>query len=214
MIYQGFLLLCIVSIVLVLIFSKRKIEPFVLGVIGLLVGYISEVNGVMTGKWNYDNVDTLWSISGVPIEILMGYFTGMFLMGFLIFWIYNISDEHDRMKLVTFTFPMIGIFLVIYFIIHRDLDITLVFAFLGIGGLAMSKRKSIPLILGLLAFVGDVIVEGILTYHTEYYPGGWQPGIALAFMFTAMFIGGILTSWDCKPGENFCFLERDSKTIK
>jgi len=208
MIYQIFFVACMVTIFAVTILIRKKKESWLLGIVGFIIGLAIELWGTSNGSWSYDDVTSLLMVFDIPIEILMGYFTAGFLLTALLMTLYAISDEPQRKKALDYVaLPSVGIILLIYCIWHRS---TLLpgLIILGIWGVSISKRPSIPLIVGVLALVADFIVEGlILTNHTEYYISGWSISIGLQFMLTAMAITGLLTSWKCPPNKDFCFYE-------
>jgi hypothetical protein len=75
----------------------------------------------------------------------------------------------------------------------RSVPFCVGWAFLGMFGLSIARDRSVPLAVGIAAFVLDWAVEGLLTAATEYYPKGWDPTVGLVFMFVSMFLAGLLT---------------------
>lgn len=193
--YQIFLILCVVTISVVFLFTKRRVEAIIIGVLGIVFGFMLEIYGISGGGWNYDAINSVFVIFNVPIEILMGYFTGSFLVTSVIFGIYNISDEPERHKLLTYALPTIGLIMLFISIPHSNfVPLMVPLSFLAFWGLLLSKKDDVVILVGLLTFFADFIVEWLLTSTQEYYTNGWEFGIALTFMFAAIFVTGVLTS--------------------
>jgi hypothetical protein len=177
-------------------------------------GVLTEFRGLDDGGWNYSSVSSILKVSGIPVEILIGYFTGALLIVILIFTLYDLSNEKIRIGILKYFLLVIGIIFLIYTLINNSISMVVPWAFLGTFGIIISQRKSIPIFIGLLAFFADWLVEGGLTNDSEYYAKNWDPLIGIVFMFVCMFIGGIITSRKCMPGTLFCFYEYDEKRIK
>jgi len=171
--------------------------------IGFIAGFGVEYWGVSTESWQYYETD-LFMVADIPIEILVAYGAGLFYLGILIHYLMTYYNELDRMIALK-AFPLIGFFFFGVAIFHHEIPWVVGLVFLAIWGLMISDKQSIPILAGLLAFFADLIVEGFLTYFTEYY--AWTIGVSVAFMLVAIFIAGILTRKRCNPNNGFCFVE-------
>jgi len=191
--YQAFFIVCLIGVVVTSIFFRVRVKALVFGCVGFVFGYLFEVRGVNNGEWDYKDVDSLLMITGIPIEILFGYFTAAFFIIILIDNIPDLATQERRESALQYVFLLAGIVLLIYTYGTSSMSLAVGWAFLGIFGLMVAPDRTIPLGIGLIAFLGDCIVEGALTSNSEYYSGGWDPTIALVFMFISMFIAGVLT---------------------
>ena len=157
----------------------------------MVASYLFEMRGIASGEWDYEDVDTLLRITGVPIEILFGYFTAGFCIVVLVENIPDISTVERRESFLRFAFLIVGIVLLVHTYIYTSMSLAVGWAFLGIFGLMISQDRSLTLTVGLCAFISDWVVEGMLTGGTEYYSERWDPTFALVFMFAGMLITGL-----------------------
>ncbi|NOQ54622.1 MAG: hypothetical protein GQ558_08470 [Thermoplasmata archaeon] len=193
MLYQAFFLVCLIGVIVISIFFRVRVKALVFGCVGLGIGYLFERRGLENGEWDYAAVDSLLKVTGIPIEVLIGYFTAAFLIIILIDNIPDLSTVERRESALRYLFLAAGIGVLLYTYASSSMSLAVGWAFLGIFGLMVSPDKSIPLGVGLVAFLGDWIVEGALTMQSEYYANGWDPTIGLVFMFCSMFVAGVLT---------------------
>lgn len=193
MIYQVFFCACVALVIILSILSDRREKALLFGSVGLGVAYLVELNGVRNEEWSYAEVDSVLRVTDIPIEILFGYFTATFMAIILIAYIPRLFTEERRIELLQYALLVTGIILLLVAYVYQTLIPTVGWAFLGVYGLLVSRDRSIPLIVGLLAFLGDWLVERMLIHGTEYYTYGWNPTIGLAFMFAGMFLSGVLT---------------------
>ena len=193
MIYQVFFIACVVTVIAFSILYERRERALLVGCIGLVVAYLVEFNGVSNEDWSYADVDSILRVSDIPIEILFGYFTASFMAIILIEYLPRLSTEERRIEVLQYLLLVSGVVMLIIAYTYDSMSVVLGWAFLGIYGLSVSRDKSIPLIVGLMAFLGDWLVENMLIHGTEYYSSGWNSSIALVFMFAGMALAGILT---------------------
>ena len=190
--YQLFFAICLIGVVVASIVFSCRVRAITFGCVGFGVGYLFEIIGAAKNEWSYADVDSILLLTGIPIEILFGYFTAAFFIIVLIDNIPDLSTKERREVVLNYGFLVVGILLLAYTYILGGISLAVGWAFMGIFGLSISSDRSIPLGVGLCAFVADWAVEGSLTARTEYYTGGWDPTIALVFMFVAMFVVGLL----------------------
>lgn len=198
--------LCVIGIIIGLFLIRNRVmrnTNILLFFIGFIAGFGVEYWGVSTGSWEYHETD-LFMISDIPIEILVAYGAGLFYLGILIQYLIRNYNEQDRLVVLK-AFPLIGFFFLFISLLHHEIPWIVGLVFLSIWGLMISDRQSVPILAGLIAFFIDLIVEGFLTYFTNYYV--WSIGVAVAFMLVAIFIAGILTRRKCNPEKGFCFVE-------
>lgn len=193
MMYLAFLIFCvaIVSIASVSVDVRKK--ALLLGCIGPVVAYPVELNGVLNHDWNYANVNSVLRVTGIPIEILFGYFTAVFFLVIIVTYLPRVSTKERRKELLQYFFLVIGVVFLIYAYVYESNYVLVGWSFLGIYGMSVSRDSTIPITVGMCAFLVDWAVEGMLTARVEYYSHGWDPSIALVFMFVSMFISGVLT---------------------
>lgn len=192
--YQVFFILCLIGVVLISVFFECRVRALAFGCVGLGAGYLFEIKGTAGNDWGYEGVDSLLFISGIPIEVLFGYFTAVFLLMVVVENLPDLSTRERREAFLRVAFLSVGIVLLSVTYVYGTMSLAVGWAFMGIYGLSISPDRSLPLTVGLLAFISDWIVEGALTASTEYYAQGWDPTIALVFMFAGMFIVGVLTN--------------------
>ncbi len=193
MIYQAFFFLCVIAVVSASLMSDRREKALFFGCIGLGVAYLFELNGVLNHEWSYANVHSVLRVTDIPIEILFGYFTATFFIIIIIAYLPRLSSEERRIVLLQYALLVTGIVLLIAAYAYHSVPLVVGWVFMGIFGLSVSRDMSIPLTVGLCAFLADWAVEGMLTNRMEYYSNGWDPTIALIFMFAGMFISGVFT---------------------
>jgi len=191
--YLAFFIFCvaIVAITSVLVDVRRKALLF--GCLGLGMAYLIELNGVLNHDWSYANVDSVLRVTGIPIEILFGYFAAAFFLFIIITYLPRVSTQERRREVLQSLFLVIGVVLLIQSYVNHTMSVLVGWSFLGIYGLTVSHDRTIPIAVGMSAFFADWAVEGLLTARMEYYAHGWDPTIGLVFMFAAMFISGLLT---------------------
>ena len=194
--YQAFFAICVIGVVVVSLTFTCRVKALTFGGVGFVVGYVFEMIGSAKNEWGYEDVDSILKVTGIPIEILFGYFTAAFFIIVLIDNIPDLTTKDRREVVLNYAFLIAGIVLLAYTYILGGMLLVVGWAFMGIFGLNISEDRSIPLGVGMCAFVADWIVEGALTAGTEYYTGGWDPTIALVFMFIAMFVTGLLLNQD------------------
>ena len=195
--------LCVFAIVAGLYAVKDagvRRASLILAVIGFLAGFGVEYWGVTTGSWEYTETD-MFMVCEIPFEVLVGYATGMFLLGVLIYYATRFYTDGDRLVVLKF-FPILGAFFFIIGLFHNEMPWGVGLTFLAIWGLMISAKPSIPLVVGFATFIADVVVEGFLTLFTNYY--AWTIGVAVAFMLIGIFIAGVLTRRECNPNSDFC----------
>ncbi len=190
--YQAFFAICLIGVVVASVVFSCRVRALIFGCVGFGIGYMFEMIGAAKNEWSYADVDSILLVTGIPIEILFGYFAAAFFIIVLIDNIPDLSTKERRAAVLPYFFLLAGVVLLAYTYVIGGMSPVVGWAFLGIFGLSVSPDKSIPLTVGLCAFVADWVVEGSLTALTEYYTGGWDPTIALVFMFVAMFVVGIL----------------------
>lgn len=190
--YQAFFAICLIGVVVASVVFSCRVRALIFGCVGFAVGYTFEMIGIAKDEWNYDGVDSILMVTGIPIEILFGYFTAAFFIIVLMDNIPDLSTKERREVVLQYAFLITGVVLLAYTYILGGMSLVVGWAFLGIFGLSVSSDKSIPLAVGLCAFFADWIVEGSLTARSEYYSGGWSITIAVVFMFISMFVVGIL----------------------
>ncbi len=193
MLYQAFFIVCLIAVIIISIFFRVRVKALVFGCVGLGLGYLFEWRGVENGEWDYAAVDSLLKITGIPIEVLFGYFSAAFFIIVLIDNIPDLSTVERRESVLRYLFLLAGLVLLSYTYVTSSMSLAVGWAFLGIFGLMVAPDRTVPLGIGLFAFLGDWVVEGALTTQSEYYSGGWDPTIGLVFMFCSMFIAGVLT---------------------
>lgn len=191
MVYQAFFLLCLFGVAVSSLFFECRWRALVFASIIGVASYLFEMRGIANGEWNYENVDSLFRITGIPIEILMGYFTACFFVVVLIENIPDILTQQKRETVLTIALLLVGIALLVHSYIYTSMSLAVGWAFLGIFGLMISQDRSITLSVGICGFFADWAVEGTLTRGTEYYSGSWDPTFALVFMFAGMLITGL-----------------------
>jgi uncharacterized membrane protein YoaT (DUF817 family) len=207
-VYQAFFAFCILVVVLVILTFECRYRALAVGLIGLVGGYMLELFGVSTNSWDYGSVDSLLFISDIPIEILFGYFSGAFFLMVLVENLPDVGTREARERVMRVAFLVAGVFFLALTFSSHAVSFTVGWAFLGLFGFSVSKDKSVPMAVGMVAFVLDWLVEGLLTSGTEYYPKGWDATIGLVFMFVAMFLAGVLSNWEYILG----FLGRHAET--
>jgi hypothetical protein len=191
MVYQAFFVICLVGVTVTTIFFECRFRALLFGGIILVASHLFEMRGISNGEWSYEDVNSLLLITGIPIEILFGYFTAGFFIVVLLENIPDISTVERRESVLRIAFLLVGIVLLVHTYIYTSMSLAVGWAFLGIFGLMISQDKSITMTVGLCAFFADWVVEGALTSGTEYYQGGWDPTFALVFMFGGLFITGL-----------------------
>ena len=194
MFYQVFFITCLIGVVLVSITFDCRFKALLTGCAGFAIGYLAEVNGVTGGEWDYATVDSLFLVSRVPIEILFGYFSALFFAVVLVVHIPDLSTEERRTFILRYATLLVGVGFLTFAYIFDTMSITVGWAFMGVFGLSVAPDRTIPLAVGLSAFMCDWVVEGTLTGHVSYYANGWNPSIARVFMFAGFFVAGVLTS--------------------
>ena len=187
-----FFVICLIAVAVSCLVFQCRVRALTFGTVGLLAGFTIETIGVFKDEWGYETVDSLLKVTGIPIEVLFGYFTAAFFIVVLIDNIPDISTERRRELIVTHIYLMVGIVLLAYTYTTSSMSLAVGWAFLGLYGLSISPDRSVPLTVGIIAFFADWVVEGVLTAGTQYYSQGWDPTIALVFMFVAMFVTGLL----------------------
>lgn len=188
------ILLFVMSIVallgVVLFCKKTRKSLVVLYVAGFILGFLVEYLGTQRNAWEYTETD-MFMFFNIPFEIFFGYAAGLMMAGLVVMWLVKNVKGENTYDYIVDIFPIIGaILLVVY--VFVDIGTILPLVFFATWGLAISKKKSIPLIVGLLGFVFDVMVEGGLTLFTNYYE--WNLNVALSFMLFGMAFAGYLTS--------------------
>ena len=157
------------------------------------IAFLAETNGIRNDDWNYASVDSVLTISGIPIEILFGYFTGAMLLFILVNYLPRISTEVKRREVLQMVVLVTGVVLLAYAYAYQTLSILVGWSLLGIYGLSVARDTTVPLVVGMGALLADWAVESVLTAGVEYYSSGWNASIGLVFMFAGMFIAGVLT---------------------
>lgn len=180
---------------------KIRRDAWILAIIGFIVGYGVEYWGVSTDRWGYHETDMFY-ISEIPIEILVGYAAGMFLLGLLVYYVSMHYENGNGVVALKF-YPLVGSFFLVVSIMHYEVPIFVGASFLAFWGIMISGRPQIPIIVGITTFLADLVVEGALTSFTEYY--NWNVGVAASFMLMGIFIAGVLTRKECRANGDFCF---------
>ncbi len=187
-----FFVICLIAVAVSCLVFQCRVRALTFGAVGLLVGFTFEAIGVFKDEWGYETVDSLLKVTGIPIEVLFGSFTAAFFLVIHIDNIPDISTERRRELIVTHIYLIVGIVLLAYTYTTSSMSLAVGWAFLGLYGLSISPDRSVPLTVGIIAFCADWVVEDVLTAGTQYYSQGWDPTIALVFMFVAMFVTGLL----------------------
>jgi len=204
MMLAGLFILCLVALAISYYFYREHSKNLtMLFIIGIIAGFLVEYWGVANHRWQYHETD-LFFVLEIPIEILLAYGTGLLLAGVMVIALFKQYDESQRFTFMVRLLPILGVITLIFGVLHAfPLGISL--TFLALYGLAISERPSIPISIGVLAFIGDVVLEGILTLTTNYY--AWDFGVPFAFMLVGVFFGGLLTRRKCGIGDDLCFVE-------
>lgn len=183
--------------------SHARKNSLMLSLIGFAVGFFIEYWGTTGGRWEYGETDIVM-VANIPVEVIVGYGTGMFLLGLLIYYLFRFYDENDRVSVLKL-FPFIGFVLFVVALLHSAVPLVVGMGFLAFWGLEISQKRSIPLLVGFVTFIADIVVEGGLYTFADYYE--WDIGIAFSFMLIGIFIAGLLTRKRCRGNGDFCFVE-------
>lgn len=209
MFYLGFFIFCLVIVAIASVSLEARKKALLFGCLCLGIAYLLELNGVQNHDWSYTNVNSVLQVTGIPIEILFGYFTAGFLMFIMIIYLPRVSTERRRREVMQFLFLGTGVLLLAHAYINRSMSILVGWSLIGIFGLSVARDRTIPLTVGMGAFLADWVVESMLTARVEYYTNGWDPTIGLVFMFAGMFISGVLTHRSLTAVNLPLLLERD-----
>ena len=183
--------LCIIALVCVLLFCKKtRFALFILFIIGFLFGLVVEVLGTTRGIWEYSETEMFYLFE-IPIEVLIAYGAGLMMAGLCVINLVKYTKEADTYKIIVNLFLIMGVVLFICYIVLKFNPIFSL-VFFALWGMSISKRKSVPLILGLATFMTDFIVEGSLTTFTNYYE--WTLNVPLTFMLFAIAFAGYMTA--------------------
>ncbi len=193
MIYLIFFILCVALVAGISLTVSVRGRALAFATVCAGVALLAEIYGIRNESWNYASVDSIFTINGVPIEILFGYFTGGFLLVIIVSYLPRISTEVRRKEAIQLVILVTGVVLLAYAYAYQTLPILVGWSLLGIYGLSVTRDTTIPLMVGMGALLADWAVESTLTTGVEYYSNGWNASIGLVFMFAGMFISGVLT---------------------
>jgi hypothetical protein len=170
--------------------SKRlRRQALIVGLIAFVGGWAIEAKGISDGRWLY--TESIYNLPGnVPIEIAAIY--GLAVP--LFFWLIQRTYASELDTILKFGAPEMLIVIGVIFWI-ADGFIWLIF-FAGVAGLLVAPRKKLVVIIGLIAFLTELAIEGFILVSTGIVD--WSKGYPLAtpiqFMFAAWFITGYLTA--------------------
>ena len=149
-IYLVFFILCvgIVAVGTATLGARKKALLF--GCLSLGMAYLVEINGVRNSDWNYANVNSVFRVTDIPIEILFGYFTAAFCMVVLATYLPRISSEQRRRLVFESLFLALGIVLLAVAYAYHTMSILVGWSLLGVYGLSVARDRTVPLAVGML----------------------------------------------------------------
>jgi len=170
--------------------SRRlRIQALIVGVIAFLGGWAIEAAGIGDGRWDYP--ESIFYLPGrVPIEIAAVYGLAVPIFFWLIQWTY--STDLDTVTQFGAPELLLGLGF-LFWIVDGVFWLTI---FAGIAGLVVAPRKKLVLFVGIVAFLTEFFLEGIILAHTGLviWSGGYPIATPIQFMFVGWFITGYLTS--------------------
>jgi hypothetical protein len=193
MIYLLFFVACVVCVGVASFAADVRKRALAFGGVCVGIAYLAETHGIRNSAWCYSNVSSVLMVTGIPIEILFGYFTAAFFMVIIVAYLPRISTEWRRREVMQWSLLLVGVAVLAYAYAYRSVPILVGWSLLGVYGMSVSRDHSIPLAVGMCALLADWLVESALTANVEYYSNGWNASIGLVFMFAGMFLAGILT---------------------
>jgi hypothetical protein len=172
-------------------FRLRR-QSIIISIMVFVGDWILEAYGGAIGDWTYPT--SIFFLPGqVPIEIPAIY------AFFVPLWIYIIQRTYasDIDSVLQFGTPELLIVLGVVLSI-ADQDVLWIITLAGVAGIVVATRKKLVVLIGIIAFVADLIIEGWFLVDTGLIDwssiGGYQLFVPIEIMFTSWALTGYLTS--------------------
>jgi hypothetical protein len=172
-----------------------------------LVLFTMEVLSVKNGNWVYRNSV---EILGIPIELIIMYFAGSFLLVFSIYVLSRSSigrrDDYRTSQSIFIGFSIFYLFLgVVWGIFSIPYFWAITTGSAAIGLFLGSVRKTAVFIAALSAFAIEAVLDRLFIQNGAYSIQYWDYTTPICFLFGAMLIGSLITQKSlCQKKSRIC----------